>query len=27
MVKKFESAGKKVASFMANKKSTQLKLK
>lgn len=27
MVKKFESAGKKVASFMANEKSTQLKLK
>lgn len=27
MVKKFESAGKKVTSFMANKKATQLKLK
>lgn len=27
MVKKLESAGKKVSSFMANKKATQLKLK
>jgi len=27
MINKFESAGKKVSSFMANKKSTQLKLK
>ena len=27
MIKRFESAGKKVTSFMANKKTTQLKLK